>query len=200
MAQPEPVEHEQQRTAEALDLEAALQLDPVAVAKAARPHDGERQMHENEHAAEPEEHPARELAAPAFPRFDKREREQHDRIDLRRDREREQDVRRPLAPTHERKQRRSGQEGRPEVVRIEKDWSGDKRRNTGDDRGDGEAQARRPDGGKRRDHQHHRRRAHERHRPAERVRVPTREHVDEEEERLRERRILVEEVTVRPVP
>ena len=52
---PEPVEHEEQRAAEALDLEPPLELHPVAEAKAAGPGDREREMHDDEHAGEPDE-------------------------------------------------------------------------------------------------------------------------------------------------
>jgi len=117
--QAEPVEHEQNAPAETFNLESTLQLHPVAEAQPARPHDGEREMHEHEDTGEPHERSAHGLPPSALPALDQSEREQHERKHLRRDRECKEHVRRPLTPTQKRQHRDDRQERREEVVRVE---------------------------------------------------------------------------------
>ena len=121
------VEHEERRTAQALDFEAAPELEPVAVAQPAGPHHGEREMEEDEDTDEPPEATPNRVAATALPGLNERQREQHEREDLRSDGECKQGIRDSLPVAHEREDGGDGEQRREEVVGVEEDRAHEKR-------------------------------------------------------------------------
>ena len=114
----ELVGREEERGAEALELERPPSCADD-VRDSARGEDEERDEADREHAGEAAEADP-ELARPSPIRGpDERQREKHERVDLRRDREPEQPEAHPLPPPDERSESRDREERRPEVVSRE---------------------------------------------------------------------------------
>ncbi len=197
MADADLVRGEQERAADAVQLESAPGLQRVAEPQAARTEDRKRQMRENQHAGE------RDERASAQPRRDvqQRDRQERDRIDLRCDRRAEHAERNQRPVEHEQHERERQQERRPEVVRVEEDRSDEQR--CGRDHRDRSRRAQKRDPQRAQGHDCARDRPdpEQRHQRLERERVVRRARdAPQEEHRLRERRVLVEEVAVRNLP
>ena len=115
--------HEEEASAEALDLKRARSLVPEAVPEASRRQDEERRESEGDHRGHggcAEQRLAPTLASPDVGDRDRRE---HHWIELRRDRCAERDVPEAKPSRDECGKRGRGQRGRPEIEAREDDWA-----------------------------------------------------------------------------
>jgi len=193
----QPVEHEQDGGAEALDLEAARGLCVEALVDAVR---GVRRERRDRGRRADDEHAERDQHAPGIgppPQKPRRQRNEDERVDLRGDGEPEHREGRQLPAAQQQPECEHGEERGPRVVGVERDRAEGKRREREQPHRDPHAPLR---GAELREHQgdeHDRRRAAERHQRLERgVVVRRAEGGRRQEDRERTRRVLDEDVAV----
>jgi len=192
-----PVEHEQERRAEALDLQASRGLRVEALVDAVRSVGRERRDHRR---GDQHQHAERHSGTPracAAPHVPGRQRHQHERVDLRADRQPEHRERRQLPAAEQQPERQHRQERRPGVVGVQRDRPERDGREREQRHADADARHRRSELGEHQRDEEDRRHAAEGHQRLEgRVVVVSAEGGRRQEDGERARGVLDEDVAV----